>query len=328
MIKYSIIVPLYNAEKYIQRCFESILSQNYNNLEILFINDGSTDNSLDIIQVLSSKYDFVKFISQANSGPGVARNTGINNTKGENIIFLDVDDEFETDIFNRLDEFLQLRQYDFICFGFNLKNNNNQIIQSFLFDNKIEIKDQLKDFFEIGTVKNVIWNKIYSRKFIIDNDIQFDNLRINEDALFVFKSILKSKNILFYNKILYNHISDNDHSFTNMLTINHFKSTLDTIKAITDILVSSKLYDQHRNSLYIYKIRMMSYILFLSALKIKDKNEFINNTSIIYKSDEWKEIINFNKISIKYIIIKKLVKNKNVLWIISLFLKKFKYSMQ
>ena len=127
---------------------------------------------------------------------------------------------------------------------------------------------------------------------------------------------------------MYNHISDNDHSFTNMLTINHFKSTLDTIKAITDILVSSKLYDQHRNSLYIYKIRMMSYILFLSALKIKDKSEFINNTSIIYKSDEWKEIINFNKISIKYIIIKKLVKNKNVLWIISLFLKKFKYSIQ
>ncbi|MFM2393629.1 MAG: hypothetical protein RLZZ546_1611, partial [Bacteroidota bacterium] len=174
MIKFSIVIPLYNAESYIIRCFESILRQNYENLEVIFVNDGSTDNSQSIIEKISNNNN-VKFINQGNSGPGIARNIGILNAIGENILFLDVDDELENDALNGLDNFLLDKIYDVVCFGFNLRGSNSQIIKSITFHEKTSIKDNIKDFFEIGTIKNVIWNKLYKRKFLLENNIKFDN---------------------------------------------------------------------------------------------------------------------------------------------------------
>jgi glycosyltransferase involved in cell wall biosynthesis len=327
MIKFSIVIPLYNAESYIIRCFESILRQNYENLEVIFVNDGSTDNSQSIIEKISNNNN-VKFINQGNSGPGIARNIGILNAIGENILFLDVDDELENDALNGLDNFLLDKIYDVVCFGFNLRGSNSQIIKSITFHEKTSIKDNIKDFFEIGTIKNVIWNKLYKRKFLLENNIKFDDSRINEDALFVFKIILNTNSLIFYNKIVYNHISDNNLSYTNMPSVFHFENTLNVIRTISNNLNENNLLEKYKNSFNVYIIRMLSYILFLTSLKISDREKFINTSAVIYDSEEWNRVKHLINIPLKNLIIKLIVKYKYILWGISSTLKKFKFSIQ
>ena len=92
--KISVIIPVYNAAEYIKRCIDSILAQNYSNLEIICINDGSTDKSLSVLQNLAQTNSCIKVISQENSGVPRARNIGIENATGEYISFIDADDTF------------------------------------------------------------------------------------------------------------------------------------------------------------------------------------------------------------------------------------------
>ena len=91
-IYFSIIIPCYNAEKYLKRCLNSILNQNYKYFEIIIINDGSTDNSLEIIKEYSEKFQNIKYINQRNQGVAIARNVGINLVQGEKFVFIDADD--------------------------------------------------------------------------------------------------------------------------------------------------------------------------------------------------------------------------------------------
>ncbi len=91
-IKFSIIIPVYNVEEYLAECIDSILSQDYNNIQILCINDGSTDNSLKLLEKYAKKDRRIKIFSQKNQGQGIARNVGIKNATGDYIMFIDPDD--------------------------------------------------------------------------------------------------------------------------------------------------------------------------------------------------------------------------------------------
>jgi glycosyltransferase involved in cell wall biosynthesis len=326
--KYSIIIPVYNAEGFIQRSYLSIINQFYNDLEIIFINDGSTDNTLNVIQGIIEKNDNVKVYTQINSGPGVARNLGIKNATGDLIIFLDVDDKLNSEYFKTLDILLCNKDFKFACFGYSLVYNENQVISKFNFQKNIFINDHLKDFFEIGTIKNVVWNKVFNRNYLVENNIFFDNSRINEDAVFVFKNILNTNEILLLNANLYCHISDNINSYTNQLSIDHFKSTLNNLQKIFSLLTENNLQKLYYKSFQIYSARMLFYILFLAALKINTKKDFLLLTEIVYKSDEWARISNIYTHSLKITFIYFLLRNKHVLWFLSLILKKINYSIQ
>ena len=107
--KYSLIIPVYNAERFIQRSFTSILEQQYDDLEVIYINDGSTDKSLNVIEDIVKKNDNVKVYTQINSGPGIARNTGIKNANGEFVIFMDVDDKLNLQYFDTLENLLKIK---------------------------------------------------------------------------------------------------------------------------------------------------------------------------------------------------------------------------
>lgn len=109
----SIIIPVYNIEKYLSRCIESVLDQTYQNLEAIFVNDGSTDNSLKILEEYQKKDKRIKIINKENAGSGAARNDGIEQSKGEYLAFLDSDDWYEKDFLERLYK--------------NLKENNSEI---------------------------------------------------------------------------------------------------------------------------------------------------------------------------------------------------------
>src|SRR5690606_15785652 len=95
--KVSVVIPVYNAERHLRKCLDSVLNQNYSEYEVLIIDDGSTDNSLEIADEYSGKYEIIKVYSQINQGPSAARNTGIQHTTTPYITFLDADDKLRED---------------------------------------------------------------------------------------------------------------------------------------------------------------------------------------------------------------------------------------
>ena len=104
MPKVSVIVPVYNAENYIEDCCENLLNQTYEDYEVIFVNDGSTDNSQRMLENLASKYDKIQIITQENKGQAIARNAGIKQSKGEFICFVDIDDGISKEMLEKMME--------------------------------------------------------------------------------------------------------------------------------------------------------------------------------------------------------------------------------
>lgn len=183
----SIIVPVYNSGKYLKECIDSILNQTYLDFEAIFIDDGSTDNSIDIIKLFAENDSRIRFLSQKNAGPSCARNNGIRNANGEYIVFVDSDDIIDN---NYLMEFVKYNE---------LYGPNSLIItrwQSFVDNNNLrEFKKIEKDVIELSYgeefklyeeyVLNAPYNKFFYKKYIDLYNISFDsNICIGEDLLF------------------------------------------------------------------------------------------------------------------------------------------------
>lgn len=116
-MKFSIIIPVYNTENYIEKAYQSIAQQNFDQLEIIFIDDGSTDNSLQIIRNIADKDKRVLFKHQTNQGVSVARNYGMTMATGDYICFLDSDDEYQGDYFFDINQILEKNPVDLIIYG-------------------------------------------------------------------------------------------------------------------------------------------------------------------------------------------------------------------
>ena len=126
--KFSIIVPVYNVEKYIEKCLESILNQTYDNFEIIVINDGSTDNSKKILDNYKTNKK-IKIINQDNQGLSIARNNGLGAASGDYILFIDSDDYIEEELLSTLNK--NINNEDLIRFQVQTVNENKEIIEKF-----------------------------------------------------------------------------------------------------------------------------------------------------------------------------------------------------
>lgn len=186
-MKLSIIIPAYNAEKYVERCVKSIISQNYIDSEILIIDDGSTDNTLDISSSLSCKYADIRVLHKKNGGVSSARNLGIDNARGEYIMFVDVDDYL---LPNTLHKALRVAEEnpdaDFCVFGFERIARSGQTSKSTPESKRYSRNETLKyikntDALLLGTP----CAKLYKRCFIESGDFKFDTKRkLFEDICF------------------------------------------------------------------------------------------------------------------------------------------------
>lgn len=113
----SVIIPVYNSEKYIEECLNCVMGQTYGEFEIVVVNDGSTDSSEKIINALKEKDNRIKYVKQENAGAGEARNTGIQNASGKYVIFLDSDDKIKEDYIEKLVNEIVTKQQDIVCSG-------------------------------------------------------------------------------------------------------------------------------------------------------------------------------------------------------------------
>ena len=288
--KVSIIVPIYNASKTLRRTLDSILNQSYNNLEIILVNDGSTDDSLNICNEYKKIDSRIIIKNESNKGVSASRNIGLDNMTGDYVVFIDSDDTINADyIYNLLKTAIKTNA-DIVCSKINCivvdkafspypQRNNNPIYskQSFL---KMFLN------FQVGSA---VWGKIYKKSII--GDIKFQDLKINEDFIFCWDVIKNSQLFSETPDAIYNYYLNNEKSLSkanfsmdNMSMINHIDSVKEYILLnFTDLLNDANNY----YSACLLHMLISYYNYLCSSDKIKlyldEKEEMVKRAKVATK---------------------------------------------
>ena len=188
--KVSVIVPVYNVEKYIDRCLNSLVNQTLKDIEIIVVNDGSPDDSQQVIDMYVKKYPKkIKSYIKENGGQGSARNFGLTVATGEYIGYVDSDDYVELDMYEKLYNKAIKNDLDIvICGSYNAYENGNREVE---LDREI-FKDKKKNAF-FGRM--AVWNKIYKRELLIDSNVSFRSKLWYEDLDFTVQILSRAKKI-------------------------------------------------------------------------------------------------------------------------------------
>ncbi len=209
MSKISIIIPVYNVGKFLDKTLNSLINQTYKNIEIICVNDGSTDNSLEILQKFTEKDKRIKVLTQPNSGPATARNNGLENMTGKYVMFCDADDWFEPTMAEEMINAIEENNADFVVCDTNVVDEFEGIDRC---DSRNGYKisyEGLKKFNSFQEIQNVsftLWNKIFKKSIIDKHNISFpDGNYYYEDTAFTFQYLLASNHAFFINKKLYNY---------------------------------------------------------------------------------------------------------------------------
>lgn len=215
MTKLSIIVPVYNVEKYLPKCLESLIKQTLNDIEIICVNDGSMDNSLAILKEFASKDSRIRIIDNQHQGVAKTRNTGIEQSTGEYIGFVDSDDYIDIDFFEKLYNSATKSNSD-IAIASILKHKNLFNIYNAKYtkeETAITIQDKIKLCEDKKHFFFYAWNKIYHSGFIKENNIKFSEGQIYEDVMFAIKALYYSNKIISVYGTKYHYI-EHENSLT------------------------------------------------------------------------------------------------------------------
>lgn len=247
----SVIIPIYNCEKYIGRCIESILNQTYKNFEIICIDDGSTDSSLNIISTYENKIDRKRIIVKSikNSGPSIARNEGIKIANGKYITFVDSDDMLNEKYLEVLYKIAKIKDIKIVRCNYKIFNKKGEFKNS-----EYNSQDKLLEknsFFEHEMFESIIWNTVWGE--LIDSElvrhIKFDeNKRIGEDLFFNINIYEQVEKIYYTNERLYYYF-ENNLGITKKFSEENIKRNF--IDAVTNY---SELYLKFKNTSCKYKI--------------------------------------------------------------------------
>ena len=227
-IKFSIIIPCYNVEKYIEKTIKSVLSQTYSNFELLLINDGSTDNTFKIIKQLKETDDRIRVFSQENLGVSQTRNKGISLSKGEFIYFLDGDDLIENNLLEKANEIFDKKEIDVFSFGYDVFRGENRLeLSNKKFDSSIlTSKEFLKRFFVKDIPQSIC--SLIVKKEIFKNLYFKENMVVGEDLEFQIQLLLNNEiNIYSSSDMFFHYIRrENSATTTNKMNINYFNILL------------------------------------------------------------------------------------------------------
>ncbi len=206
----SIIVPVYNVEAFIEKCMNSVFEQKYKDLDIIIVDDGSTDNSGKICDSFAKKDKRVRTFHKKNGGLSSARNLGIKEARGDLIAFVDSDDYLERDYIEKMYKKIIQTKSDIVVCGYNGISFEDGILSGYEATIKLLTKQDNIDV--------VAWNKLYKRKLFVDNDIYFPEGENHEDALTTYKIMSKAKKVVYMRDSLYNYVS-RDNSITKVENI-------------------------------------------------------------------------------------------------------------
>ena len=299
MTKISVIIPVYNVEKYLKDCLNSLLNQSFSDTELICVNDGSTDGSLNILNEYAKLDKRVKVYTQSNQGPGAARNAGLKNAKGEYVIFVDPDDWLESDAFLLLYNFAkqnnaQIVQFDYIehdeKLGINRQNNLADIlIKKFKYDlrkfgsyNWKNLKDGCLRYTDMH-----VWRRIYKKDFVEQYEICFAPTRHGEDHLFVNAATLNADKIFYLEKYLY-HYRRRENSLVNLKSNENF-CIFENIELFKSYLIKHDLMKKVKDEYRKYKLQTMLW--HYPQIPDKDQEEYKNRCKSYLTPFEYKKFL-------------------------------------
>lgn len=246
----SIVIPVYNSEKYLSECIDSILSQRYSNIEILIIDDESADNSIKICREYEASDNRIKIFPQKNGGIGKARNTGLNKALGEYIMFVDSDDYFPDDnVICGMVSAAERTGADIICGNYCRLIDDRQIDAGRHGYGRMTDVSQ-RDFrfsgFFSGGILSYVWCKIYRKQFINDNHICFGEYCYAEDKMFNFECYVSGAIYGFVNENVYVY-RKNTESVSWKYTKNRCNNWMAIIKGLDDKLHNNGLQEKYKD---------------------------------------------------------------------------------
>lgn len=278
MPKFSIIIPVYNVENYIKRCLDSVKNQTYKDYEVIIVNDGSTDKSIEI----AKKYDFT-IINQNNTGLSAARNNGVKKAKGEYIIFLDSDDYIDKDLLKELYESID-NNPDLIRYQIRTVDDNNEIFDynEESFNNKTGV-----EAFNLITKYHFVENAVcyaIKREYYLKEKYEFKKGSYHEDFGLIPLVIIKAKKVNSISYIGYNYyqrknsiMNNNDYKKTKKKVNDFYNHYLYLMKEINETKLESKTFKSFISNSMILKITELNYKDYNNYLKILKKQRVFDN---------------------------------------------------
>lgn len=316
--KISIIVPVYNGEKYIKRCLESILNQTYRSYEVLVIDDGSKDESLKELYKYKKLDTRIKIFSQENLGPSSARNRGIKESLGKYLVFIDIDDYVNENYLEILCQEIH-EEIDIVTVGYiDISKYGIYKLNDF-FEKKESIitkEIMVKNIFK--GVGGTLWGKLLKRKIIVENNLFLnEEIYMYEDQLFILEYILKCKTYKNIDSNLYNYNRLNENSLSSKFNLSYYESIKIYLIELKNILQNSVIAFELQEEIYTKKIEEIYFNLTMSIF-LENKKSFIKKIKKLKFISGEIETNNITKLKNR-ILIK--LKNRNFITVYVIFLK-------
>ena len=263
--KVSVIIPIYNVEKYLAECIDSVINQTLNEIEIICINDGSTDNSLKIIKEYAKKDNRIKYFTQKNKGAGAARNLGLKHATGEYLGFIDGDDFANPDYLEKLYNKASTTNSDIVVCSANRYDIRTKKIEkmpwalkvNYLPDiNIFSYRDMPKYIFNFG--QNWNWNKLYRHEFIKRNKIKFQELHRTNDLYFTCCALVLAERITTVKEELINYrvgMNTNSQQTNHLYPLDFYKA----FKKLRQFLIKKRIYGEVKQSFVNWAIEGVLY---------------------------------------------------------------------
>ena len=241
-IKLSVIVPVYNTQEYLCYCLDSLRIQKYPDVEFILVDDGSTDNSLELCRTYEKKDDRFVVIHKENGGPSGARNLGIEMARGEYIAFVDSDDMVEDGAYERIAQLIERHNNpDVLVFGAHLYPNNAPEHLYRMTSPRDVVYDQFseKAIFDEAGARPFLWLQVMKKSLITENDIKMDeSINLGEDQLFQFEVLPRANKIVFVSDKLYTYRWYREDSIMSDYAAKHEKKMLAHVGLIDKVFSS------------------------------------------------------------------------------------------
>ena len=273
---FSIIVPVYNVAEYLEKCLKSIDNQSFKDIEVIVVDDGSTDASLEICNRFAKNKINFRIYTKKNEGQGVARNFGMEKAQGEFICFVDSDDWIEQDLCLEMFRIACTSDADFINFGLDFISSSGKIKKKI--DKFLVREISGNEIFSMALLDDQILsspcNKIYRRKFLVENNIYFPTLRVNEDLFYSRAVSYHAKKTLFISKVYYHALVRAD-STTRSMSLSNFTATKKLFKYERVHFLTKNVNQSLENLFQAHVIKLLSGLLIQSAFRIKSREQYM-----------------------------------------------------
>lgn len=277
----SIVVPVFNTEKYIKQCLDSIIGQTLENIEIICVDNGSTDNSIDIIRKYEKVERNVKVIFHPFGRQGGARNEGVRIARGEYIGFVDSDDFVDENMFKRMYDKVTKCKADMAICGVNLYLDKDRIYVE-KDPNILPNCDAVKVADNKLLFRNLTaWNKLYKREFLLKNKIVFPEGLYHEDQFYVTKAYILANKICVLKEPHYFYRKQRDNQVST-LTTEHIFEIFEIFQLLDDFVTGANTYADLQDDVSELKVQRLLY--FWSYINERDKKHFFEQMREVFKS--------------------------------------------